>query len=203
MPDPISWAFSAPYFLLAFLFGYFLGAVPFGVVVTRIAGFGDVRSIGSGNIGATNVLRLGRKDLAVATLLLDALKGFSAVYIAALWGNDTAIIAGFGAFLGHLFPVWLRFCGGKGVATYLGTLAAFHWPSLLLFAFIWLAVATVSRYSSLSALTSASLIPLSLYGFGHIQIMELFLLLTIILIMTHRKNIQRLVNGTESKIGYK
>src|SRR5919202_1370993 len=129
MPHPMSWSLSAPYFAAALLFGYLLGSVPFGVVLTRLAGLGDIRAIGSGNIGATNVLRTGHKGLAAATLLGDGLKGTAAVLIAARWGPDTAVIAGLGAFIGHLSPVWLGFKGGKGVATYLGILIAFSLPA--------------------------------------------------------------------------
>src|SRR5690606_32030484 len=137
---------------IALAFGYLLGSVPFGLLLTRAAGLGDVRKIGSGNIGATNVLRTGNKGLAAATLLLDALKGALAVLIAQRWGVEAGIAAGFGAFIGHLFPVWLGFKGGKGVATYLGVLAAFAWQAALVFAVVWLTVALLTRYSSLSAL---------------------------------------------------
>src|SRR5689334_9515105 len=144
----------------AFLFGYLLGSIPFGLVLTRLAGLGDVRQIGSGNIGATNVLRTGRKGLAAATLVADALKGTVAVLIASAWGNNTALLAAFGAFLGHLFPVWLRFKGGKGVATYLGCLIGLKFVAAIAFAGVWVAVAAVSRYSSLSALAASVATPL-------------------------------------------
>ena len=201
MPDPISWQYTAPYFATALVFGYLLGSIPFGMLLTRLAGIADLRSIGSGNIGATNVLRTGRKDLAAATLLLDALKGTVAVLVAARWGNDTAVIAGLGAFLGHLYPVWLKFRGGKGVATFLGVLAALHWPSALIFAGIWLTVAALSRYSSLAALIASLGAPVSLYAFDKLQFMELFILLTVLLYLTHRANIVRLARGSETKIG--
>src|SRR5262245_46975379 len=148
---------SWPYLLGAAALGYLLGSIPFGLVVTRLAGLGDIRAIGSGNIGTTNVLRTGRKDLAALTLVLDALKGTVAVLVARRFGLEPALAAGLGAFLGHLFPVWLGFRGGKGVATYLGLLLAFSWPAALFFALVWIAVATISRYSSLSALTATLL----------------------------------------------
>ena len=201
MPDPISWEFTGPYFAAALVFGYLLGSIPFGLLLTRLTGIGDVRKIGSGNIGATNVLRTGRKDLAAATLLLDALKGTIAVVVAAQWGNDTAVFAALGAFLGHLFPVWLRFRGGKGVATYLGVLAGLHWPAALAFAGIWLAVAVLSRYSSLAALVAAASTPGILWWLSQYQAMELFGVLTVVLILSHRENITRLIRGTESRIG--
>ena len=201
MPDPISWEFAAPYFATALVFGYVLGSIPFGMLLTRLAGTADLRSIGSGNIGATNVLRTGRKDLAVATLVLDALKGTLAVLVAARWGDDTAVIAGLGAFLGHLFPLWLRFRGGKGVATFLGVLVALHWPSALIFAGVWLTIAAATRYSSLAALVAALIAPVSLYVFDLLQFMELFVLLAILLFLAHRANIVRLVQGRETKIG--
>lgn len=201
MPDPISWAFSGPYYAAALVYGYLLGSIPFGLILTRLAGTADLRTIGSGNIGATNVLRTGRKDLAAATLVLDALKGTAAVIGGAYWGPDTAVIAALGAFLGHLFPVWLRFRGGKGVATFLGILAALHWPSGLVFAVSWLVVAAITRYSSLAALVAAVAAPVSLYLFGQQQEKELFILLAVLLILSHRGNIVRLVRGEESRIG--
>jgi acyl phosphate:glycerol-3-phosphate acyltransferase len=201
MPDPISWSLALPYLLAAVVFGYLLGSIPFGLVITRMAGLGDVRNIGSGNIGATNVLRTGRKGLAALTLLGDALKGTVAVLIAARWGPDTAVCAGFGAFLGHLFPVWLKFRGGKGVATYIGVLLGFYWPAMLIFAGMWIAVAFTSRYSSLSALVASALTPLVLALFGEWQTAELFAAMTVLLFIAHRANIRRLVSGTEGRIG--
>ncbi|MDQ4060852.1 MAG: glycerol-3-phosphate 1-O-acyltransferase PlsY [Pseudomonadota bacterium] len=201
MPDPISWSYTLPYFAAAFVFGYLLGSIPFGVVLTRFAGLGDIRAIGSGNIGATNVLRTGNKGLAAATLLGDGLKGTAAVLIAARWGPDTAVMAGLGAFLGHLFPVWLGFRGGKGVATYLGLLLAFSWPAALVFALVWLGTASLTRYSSLSALVASVLSPAALAYFGEWQAAELFALLTVLVYLKHWPNIRRLLAGTESKIG--
>jgi len=187
---------------LAFLFGYLLGSIPFGLLFTKLAGAGDIRSIGSGNIGATNVLRTGRKGLAAATLLCDALKGTVAVLIA--WhvaGYEAALVAGLGAFLGHLFPVWLKFKGGKGVATYIGLLIGLAWPGALIFIGIWLAAAFLFRYSSLSALIASALTPVALLGLGRPDAAALFFLLGILLWIMHRANIQRLLNGTEGKIG--
>ena len=159
MPDPISWSLAGPYYAAALVGGYLLGSIPFGWVLTRLAGLGDIRAIGSGNIGATNVLRTGRKGLAAATLALDAVKGTVAVLIGANWGPDIAHLAGTGALLGHLFPVWLGFRGGKGVATALGILLAIAWPVGLLACVTWLIVALASRYSSLSALIALALSP--------------------------------------------
>ncbi len=188
--------------LLAFLFGYLLGSIPFGLLITRFAGTEDLRSIGSGNIGATNVLRTGRKSLAAATLLGDALKGTAAVLIARHFaGDNAALVAGFGAFIGHLFPVWLKFKGGKGVATYIGVLIGLAWPGALVFIGLWLATAYLTRYSSLSALVASALTPIALMGFGRPDAAALFFLLGILLWIMHRTNIQRLLNGTEGKIG--
>lgn len=185
------------------LFGYILGSIPFGLILTRYAGLGDVRSIGSGNIGATNVLRTGNKKLAAATLLLDVLKGTAAVLIAARYGEYAAIAAGFGAFIGHLFPVWIGFKGGKGVATYLGILLGLAWQGALVFAAVWIITALLTRYSSLSALIASIITPIALYVRGDSAIATLIALLTIIIFITHRANISRLLDGSESKIGAK
>jgi acyl phosphate:glycerol-3-phosphate acyltransferase len=203
MPDPISWAYSWPFYAAALAFGYVLGSIPFGLLITKFAGTEDIRSIGSGNIGATNVLRTGRKGLAAATLLGDALKGTVAVLVAGLWGPNTAVIAGVGAFLGHLFPVWLGFKGGKGVATFLGVLLAVWWPGALVFAAVWLAIAYLSRYSSLAALVASAVVPVLLWGAGWRQEAEAFLLMTVLLFIMHRANISRLLSRTEGKIGQK
>jgi glycerol-3-phosphate acyltransferase PlsY len=189
--------------LLAFAFGYLLGSIPFGVLLTRATGGPDLRTIGSGNIGATNVLRTGRKGLAAATLLCDMLKGTVAVLAATLYGPEAALAAGLGAFLGHLFPVWLKFKGGKGVATYIGLLIGLHWPAALIFCAIWLVVAAASRYSSLAALIASALTPIGLWLLGRPDVATLFLLLTILLWVMHRANIARLLNGSEGKIGAK
>ena len=188
---------------IAFAFGYLLGSVPFGLLLTRAAGLGDVRQIGSGNIGATNVLRTGNKGLAALTLLLDALKGSAAVLIAAKWGSEPALFAGVGAFLGHVFPIWLRFKGGKGVATFLGILVGFSWKAALVFAATWLAVAFLSRYSSLAALVAAAISPLMLYIVGLPDFALALLVLTILIYIKHAANISRLLAGKESKIGAK
>jgi acyl phosphate:glycerol-3-phosphate acyltransferase len=186
----------------ALAFGYLCGSVPFGVVFTRLAGMGDIRAVGSGNIGATNVLRTGRKGLAVATLLGDALKGTLAVLVVRhFYGLDLALVAALGAFLGHLFPVWLRFTGGKGVATYLGLLLALSWPVALGFCLVWLAVAALTRYSSLSALAASAATPAMLWTMGQDREALLFLVLTVLLWLMHRANIARLVSGTEAKVG--
>lgn len=203
MPDPINWQMSLPYFSAALIFGYLLGSVPFGLLLTRMAGLGDVREIGSGNIGATNVLRTGNRGLAAATLLLDAFKGTAAVLLASRFGPDIAVIAGFGAFIGHLYPVWLRFRGGKGVATYLGVLLGLLPLGFLIFAVIWLLVAFVSRYSSLAALIAAIVVPVALFVLGYIQIAELLTVMSAITIWKHRANIGRLLSGEESRIGGK
>ena len=186
---------------LAFAFGYLLGSIPFGLLLTRAAGAPDIRAIGSGNIGATNVLRTGRKGLAAATLFCDMVKGTTAVLIAAYFGAEATIAAGLGAFLGHLFPVWLNFKGGKGVATYIGVLIGLYWPAALVFGAVWIAVAAATRYSSLAALIASALTPLGLWFFGLPNVAALFLLLTVLLWVMHRANIARLLNGSEGKIG--
>jgi acyl phosphate:glycerol-3-phosphate acyltransferase len=187
---------------VAFVIGYLLGSIPFGLVLTKLAGTDDLRSIGSGNIGATNVLRTGRKGLAAATLLLDALKGTAAVVIAGHFGGPiAAMVAGLGAFLGHLFPVWLNFKGGKGVAVYIGVLLGLFWPAAIVFCAIWLAVAFSFRYSSLSALVASFATPLFLWWFGHLALASLFAVLTLLLFYMHRENIRRLQAGTEGRIG--
>ncbi|WP_217574817.1 glycerol-3-phosphate 1-O-acyltransferase PlsY [Mesorhizobium sp. GbtcB19] len=188
---------------LALIFGYLLGSIPFGLLITRAAGLGDVRKIGSGNIGATNVLRTGNKGLAAATLLLDALKGTAAALIAGHFSPDFGLLAGFAAFLGHLFPVWLGFKGGKGVATYLGVLLGLAWQGALVFAVVWLAMAFLFRYSSLAALTAAVVVPIALYVIATPEIAGLFAVMSLIVIAKHRANISRLLAGSEGKIGAK
>jgi glycerol-3-phosphate acyltransferase PlsY len=189
--------------LLALVFGYLLGSIPFGLLLTRAAGLGDVRNIGSGNIGATNVLRTGNRGLAAATLLLDMLKGTAAVLVAGNYGPEPAIAAGLGAFLGHLFPVWLGFKGGKGVATYIGVLFGLMWQVGLLFLAVWIVVAFAFRYSSLSALTACVVIPVVLWFLGRPDLAVLFAALSVIVFIKHRANISRLLAGTEGKIGAK
>lgn len=202
MPDDI-FPTALHVLIAAAVFGYLLGSIPFGLLLTRAAGLGDVRRIGSGNIGATNVLRTGNKKLAAATLLLDALKGTVAVVIASRWGHDAAIAAGLGAFIGHLYPVWLGFKGGKGVATYLGVLLGLSYLGALVFAATWLIVAFVSRYSSLAALTAAVVVPIALYMTDMPKAAGLLALMSVIVFIRHRANISRLLSGTESRIGSK
>lgn len=193
---------AIPATLVVFLGGYLLGSIPFGLLLTRLAGTTDIRQIGSGNIGATNVLRTGRRGLAAATLLCDVLKGTAAVLIAQYaYGKDAALVAGCGSFLGHLFPVWLRFKGGKGVATYIGILIAFAWPVALLYGVIWLATAALTRYSSLSALLASIVTPPALWWLSYTPEALLFLGLTALVVIMHRANIGRLLAGTESRIG--
>ena len=195
---------SDAFLVLAFPIGYLLGSIPFGLVLTRLAGTQDLRSIGSGNIGATNVLRTGRKGLAAATLIGDALKGTIAVVIMGYYaGPNAAMLAALGAFLGHLFPAWLKFNGGKGVATYIGVLIGLFWPAAVIFCAIWIATAATTRYSSLSALVAAFVTPLFLWWFGHPALASLFVVLTLLMFYTHRENIRRLQAGTEGRIGAK
>ncbi len=204
MPDPISWEFSGPYLLAAFVGGYLLGAVPFGLLLARLAGLGDIRSIGSGSIGATNVLRTGRKGLAAATLLLDAGKGAGAVLLAGLWGPEPQLTAALGAVLGHIFPLWLRFRGGKGVATVLGVLLALAWQAGLAACATWLLVAGLLRYSSLATLLSLAAAPLYIWLFTRdLQLVELIAVLAAVVWIRHRVNIARLLKGEEPKIGGK
>jgi glycerol-3-phosphate acyltransferase PlsY len=191
-------------YILAAVLGYLLGSIPFGLILTRMAGTQDLRSVGSGNIGATNVLRTGRKGLAAATLIGDALKGTVAVIIAGAYGGPTAaMIAAATAFLGHLFPVWLNFKGGKGVAVYIGVMLGLFWPAAVVFCLAWLACAFTSRYSSFAALTASAITPIFLYWIGAHQLAVLALVLTLLLWYMHRENIKRLQAGTEGKIGQK
>jgi glycerol-3-phosphate acyltransferase PlsY len=187
---------------LAFVIGYLLGSIPFGLILTCAAGGPDIRAIGSGNIGATNVLRTGRRGLAAATLVCDVLKGTAAVLLTAHYATpNAALVAGLGAFLGHLFPVWLKFKGGKGVAVYIGVLIGLYWPGALIFCGIWLVMAALCRYSSLAALVASAITPLTLWGLGQPSAAALFLLLSALLWVMHRANIARLIQGTESRIG--
>lgn len=195
---------GGPTLALVALAAYLLGSVPFGIVMARLFGLGDLRQIGSGNIGATNVLRTGNRPAAALTLILDAGKGGIAVLIArALFAEDAAQVAGFAAFLGHCFPVFLRFQGGKGVATFIGTLLALWWPAGLGACLIWLLVAAVTRYSSLSALVAAVLAPVVVQLTGRPEATVLCVLLATLIVTRHRENIQRLLAGTETKIGKK
>ncbi len=206
MSDLLSWTLSWPAFTAALVVGYLLGSIPFGIVLTKLSGGPDLRSIGSGNIGATNVLRTGNKKLAALTLLGDMLKGTAAVLVGfyALGGPQAALVAGLGAFLGHLFPVWIGFRGGKGVATYLGILIGLAWPVALAFAAIWLCVAKLSKYSSLAALVASVLTPLLLwFWIGDRRAALLMAVLAVLLWFMHRTNISRLLSGGEGKIGGK
>ena len=187
--------------LLSLAIGYLLGSIPFGLILTKLAGLGDVRTIGSGNIGATNVLRTGNKALAALTLALDLLKGTAAVLIGGLFGPYAAIAGGFGAFLGHLFPVWLGFHGGKGVATFIGVALGLYWPAALGFCLVWLLVAVLTRYSSLSALTASVATVLALTFLAQWPVAILFGLMTLLLYLRHAENIGRLRRGEETRIG--
>jgi len=191
------------YDLVALAVGYLLGSIPFGLVLTKLGGHGDLRDIGSGNIGATNVLRTGNKALAALTLILDLLKGTAAVLIGARFGQDAALLGGLGAILGHLFPIWLGFRGGKGVATYIGVLLGLYWPAAIVFCAIWLLVALITRYSSLSALVASAAAPCLLVLVGETRIAVLFLIFTLLLYWRHADNIGRLLRGEEGRIGAK
>lgn len=230
MPDPISWEFSWPFLLAAFIGGYLLGSIPFGLVLTRLAGYGDIRKIGSGNIGATNVLRTGNKPLALATVLLDSGKGAIAVGLAWWFGGyETAVMAAAGSMPGHTFPVWLGFKGGKGVATALGVLLAISWPVGLLACLTWLVTALVFRMSSLSALVAFAVSTLYAAWIGWLQgpgriadawtpaiiagdtaqaaiapgLWQLLLFITLLIYIRHKDNIRRILKGTEPRIGGK
>jgi glycerol-3-phosphate acyltransferase PlsY len=185
---------------LALLAGYLLGSIPFGVLLTRAAGAGDLRTIGSGNIGATNVLRTGRKGLALLTLLLDGAKGAVAVLIAGAIDPDLALIAGGAAFLGHLYPVWLRFHGGKGVATLLGIALALHWPTGLIFAAVWLGAMALTRISSVGGMTAAIVTPVVSAWFQQFNLALLFLGCALLVLWKHRANLERLLAGTEPRM---
>lgn len=199
-----AWTISTGTAALAAVLGYLLGSIPFGLLLTRAAGLGDVRKIGSGNIGATNVLRTGNKKLAAATLLLDAFKATVAVIIARyVWGYEAGLIAGFLAFIGHLFPVWLGFKGGKGVATYIGVLLGVAPWTVLVFAAVWLICAKLTKYSSLSALVATLVIPVVLWFAVDTRFALVMALMTAISWWKHKENIRRLMAGTESKIGQK
>jgi glycerol-3-phosphate acyltransferase PlsY len=187
--------------LWAFLIGYALGSIPFGVILTGLTGAGDLRAIGSGNIGATNVLRTGRKGLAAATLLLDMGKGLLAVLIAWRWGSEAAALAAAGAIVGHCFPLWLRFRGGKGVATLLGVSFGLAWPIGLAYAAAWLGMLLVTRVSSLSGMTAAVIAPIAAWATGHVEFAPVLGALALLVVYLHRANIARLRAGTEPKVG--
>ena len=193
---------ALPYYAGSFIFGYLCGSIPFGILLTKLAGGPDLRAVGSGNIGATNVLRTGRRSLAAATLVGDMLKGTAAVLVTSHFlSHDFAVVAAVGAFLGHLFPVWLGFRGGKGVATYIGILIGLGWPAAVCFCVIWLAIAALTRYSSLAALAASAVSPAFLWWRGELPDAWVFLLLSALLWIMHRANIARLLRGTEGKIG--
>ncbi|MET3774577.1 glycerol-3-phosphate acyltransferase PlsY [Rhizobium alvei] len=199
-----TWNIAAVPAIIAAVMGYLSGSVPFGLILTKLAGLGDVRAIGSGNIGATNVLRTGNKGLAAATLLLDALKGTVPALLASHFlGLEGGVIAGLAAFLGHIFPVWLNFKGGKGVATYIGVMFGLNWQMGLLFLLVWIATAAITRYSSLSALVAMVVVPLVQWAAGDHKVAVLAALMSVIAYVKHGANIQRLLTGTESRIGKK
>lgn len=204
MPHPISWEFAWPYLLSALVGGYLFGAIPFGFILARLGGLGDIRKTGSGSIGATNVLRAGRKGLAAATLILDGGKGAAAVLLAGTWGPDVQLAAAFGAVLGHLFPVWLGFKGGKGMATALGVLLALAWPVGVAACATWLVVAAVFRISSLASLISVAAAPAYAWLLmGDLQLVELAGILALLVWSRHHANIRRLLKGAEPRIGRK
>ncbi len=200
MIPPGDWSEALP-LLFSLAGGYLLGSIPFGLILTKLSGGGDLRKIGSGNIGATNVLRTGNKGLAVLTLVLDAAKGAAAVWLGAQFGPGAAMLAGLGAFLGHLFPVWLGFRGGKGVATYIGVTLGLYWPAALAFCVLWLLVAVTTRYSSLAALVASAATVAGLALTDHWPLVALFGVLTILLYIRHAANIRRLMKGEETRIG--
>jgi glycerol-3-phosphate acyltransferase PlsY len=187
---------------VAFVLGYLPGSIPFGFLLTRAAGLGDVRDIGSGNIGATNVLRTGRKSIAAATLLLDVAKGAAATLIVgSFFGQAAAMCAGLGAFLGHVFPVWLNFKGGKGVATYLGVLIGLVWQAAAVFVLVWIAVAATSRISSLAAMIASVAAPIAVYAWGSQSLAAAAAFMAAVILIKHRGNICRLLAGKEPRIG--
>jgi len=201
MPEPLGgFAYTWPYYVAA-IGGYLIGSIPFGLILTRLAGLGDIRAIGSGNIGATNVLRTGSKGLAALTLVLDMAKGAVAVLLGAHYGPDTAVLAGGGAVIGHIAPIWLGFKGGKGVATALGVLTALAWPVGILSAVTWLIVAAVGRISSLAALIAIGAAPVYAYLIVDPQRAELALFIAVLVWVRHYENIRRLLNGQEPRIG--
>ncbi len=202
MVDPTIYEQSVAALLLAGIVGYFIGSVPFGLIFTRFAGLGDIRDIGSRNIGATNVLRTGRRDLAILTFVLDAAKGTIAVILAGVWWDGfLAGAAGIGAFVGHVFPIWIGFRGGKGVATYLGVSLGLYWPAAALFAAVWVGVAITLRYSSLAALSASLTVPLMMLVTGKPEWAAMTAGIALILWLRHLGNIRRLLAGKESRIG--
>jgi len=202
VPDPINWSLAAPYYVAALALGYLAGSVPFGLVLVRLAGLGDIRRVGSGNIGATNVLRTGRKSLAALTLLLDGGKGAAATLVASGYGPDITVFAGLGAVLGHLFPVWLGFRGGKGVATALGALIGMSWLAGAGACGVWLVVAAITRYSSLASLAAVAAMPVLAWAAVGPQFAQWGALVAALVAMRHAANIRRLAQGTESRISF-
>ena len=194
---------TLPWLLPAFVLalGYLLGSIPFGLLLTRFTGAGDLRQIGSGNIGATNVLRTGRKGLAAATLLLDLLKGVAAVLIGAALVDGGGPMAGAMAFIGHCYPVWLRFAGGKGVATMMGVVTALYWPAGIVFAVVWLGMLFGTKWSSVGGMSAAISAPVAMWLFGRLDLVPVALAMALILLWRHRANIARLAKGEEPKIG--
>ncbi len=191
------------HYLIAGICGYMLGSIPFGLVITRLAGLGDIRKVGSGNIGATNVLRTGRKDLALATLLGDSLKaGLAVLVFAAFFNRNIGLIAGAAAFLGHCYPIWLGFKGGKGIATYAGLLGFASWPGFVIGAPVWIGLFALTRISSLSALIAAICVPIGAYFMGETHfVISVLAGLSVLVFWTHRANIARLLKGTEPRFG--
>ena len=200
MIDPISWGYSWPYLFSAFIGGYLIGSIPFGLLLTKFVGLGDIRKIGSGNIGATNVLRTGNKRIAATTLILDSSKGSLAVVLGQQLGSNIAIVSGLSVLLGHMFPIWLRFRGGKGVATALGIFLGLTPMVGVFVCLIWLSTALLFRYSSLAALCALAGCPILLWHFGHLQTMELSIVIAVLIFAKHWKNILRLAQGLEPKI---
>ena len=200
MATPLPWTLA---YLLPAVVGFLLGSIPFGLLLTRAAGLGDIRNVGSGNIGATNVLRTGNKALAALTVVLDVGKGVAAVLIGALWSTEAALVASVAAVIGHMFPVWLRFRGGKGVATALGVLLALAWPVGVIGALLWLATALISQYSSLSALVAAVAVPGIAWLVADPPHALAVSVIAILVVLRHRGNVQRLLAGTESRISFR
>jgi glycerol-3-phosphate acyltransferase PlsY len=190
-------------FLIALLGGYLIGSIPFGLLLTKAAGLGDIRQVGSGNIGATNVLRTGRKGLAAATLLLDLLKGAVAVLVGAALIDGGGPMAGAMAFIGHCYPIWLRFAGGKGVATMMGVVTAMYWPAGIVFAAVWLGALFGTKWSSVGGMAAAVSAPIAMWAFGRIDLLPVSLALALIVLWRHRANIARLMKGEEPKVGAK
>ena len=203
MPEPIDWGFALPYYVSALFGGYLLGSFPTGVVLSKLFGFVDLRSVGSGNIGATNALRTGNKLLALGTLLGDSGKAALSVWLGSYFGEQTAILAAVGSLLGHLYPVWLGFKGGKGIAVYIGALSVLFYPLALIFILVWVLTAFFTRYSSLAALLAVSAMPLGAIYFEAFQLRDLCILFLVLVFYTHRENVVRLWRGEESKIGKK